>query len=134
MKTYEFIEHTADIVVKAYGNTLEEAFGAAATAMFDILTGRAPRQRKQKATFEVEAVDREGLLVNFLSKLIASFFTNRLINVLIVFGFQDDFCNKISTTSLAVTGDSAHKTFITSHSASDILGFFDISISTRLHL
>ncbi len=70
MKRYEFIEHTADIVIKAYGQNLEEAFATAAEAMFDLLTGEALRERKQKIELEIQSIDREGLLVGFLSKLI----------------------------------------------------------------
>lgn len=70
MKRYEFIEHTADVAVKAYGATLEEAFAVAAGAMFDIITDESPIERKQKVELEVQSIDMEGLLVNFLSKLI----------------------------------------------------------------
>ena len=70
MKRYEFIEHTADVVVKAYGATLEEAFAVAAGAMFDIMTDESPIERKQKVELEAQSIDIEGLLVSFLSKLI----------------------------------------------------------------
>jgi SHS2 domain-containing protein len=70
MKRYEFIEHTADVAIKAYGATLEEAFAVAAGAMFDIITDESPIERKQKVELEAESIDIEGLLVNFLSKLI----------------------------------------------------------------
>ncbi len=70
MKYYEFIDHTADIMVKAYGDTVEEAFGAAAGAMFDIITGGAAIERNDRVHFEVESLDLEGLLVGFLSQLI----------------------------------------------------------------
>jgi SHS2 domain-containing protein len=70
MKHYEFIEHTADVAVKAYGVTLEEAFAVAAGAMFDIMTDESPIERQQKVELEVQSIDMEGLLVSFLSKLI----------------------------------------------------------------
>ena len=37
-KQYEIIEHTADVGIKAYGETLSEAFENAAKGMFDIIT------------------------------------------------------------------------------------------------
>jgi SHS2 domain-containing protein len=93
MKRYEFIEHTADIIVKAYGDSLEEAFAAAATALFDILTGEAPREKREKVTFEVTSVDREGLLVGFLSRLIALHEIERLV-------FADFEVSFVDTTKL----------------------------------
>jgi len=70
MRRYEFIDHTADVAVKAYGRTLEEAFASAALAMFDIITGGAEIEPKERTKFGVESIDREGLLVRFLSELI----------------------------------------------------------------
>jgi len=93
MKQYEFIEHTADIIIKAYGESLEEAFATAATALFDILTGEAPREKKEKVAFEVESVDREGLLVGFLSRLIALHEIERLV-------FADFTVSFVDTTRL----------------------------------
>ena len=70
MKPYEFIEHTADVIVRAYGDTLEEAFAHAALGMFDIITAGAVVQSEREISFEVSSIDREGLLVKFLSELI----------------------------------------------------------------
>ena len=67
MKKYEFIEHTADIAIKAYGDTLEEAFAAAAEAMFDIITAGSEIEADKNISFAVESIDLEGLLVYFLS-------------------------------------------------------------------
>jgi SHS2 domain-containing protein len=70
MKPYEFKEHTADIIARAYGDTLEEAFAAVARAMFDLITAGADIQATQEHEFEIESIDLEGLLVTFLSDLI----------------------------------------------------------------
>ena len=35
MKRYELVDHTADMMVKAYGSSLEECFANAAFALFD---------------------------------------------------------------------------------------------------
>ena len=67
---YEFVEHTADIAIKAYGSCIEEAFAVAAGAMFDIMTDGAVVEPLEKVEFETESVDIEGLLVGFLSDLI----------------------------------------------------------------
>ncbi len=67
---YEFVEHTADIAIKAYGENLEQAFAVAAGAMFDIMTDGSAISPAETIEFEVESVDIEGLLVGFLSDLI----------------------------------------------------------------
>ncbi|MFZ5980528.1 MAG: archease [Candidatus Zixiibacteriota bacterium] len=71
MKKYEFIEHTADIAIKAYGDTLEAAFASAAEAMFDIITSGSKITGERAISFQVESIDIEGVLVAFLSELIA---------------------------------------------------------------
>ncbi|MFH1374199.1 MAG: archease [bacterium] len=70
MKRYELIDHTADIAIKAYGATLEEAFACIAGAMFDIITDEATITSLRRIELEVESDDRESLLVAFLSGLI----------------------------------------------------------------
>ena len=79
MKKYEFIDHTADIAVKAFGDTLEEAFAAAAEAMFDIITAGSKIGEEKYISFAVESIDLEGLLVNFLSRLIVLHETEYLV-------------------------------------------------------
>ena len=70
MKRYEFKDHTADVIAKGYGSTLEEAFAAAGEAMFNIITGGADVACVEDVEFETESIDLEGLLVGFLSHLI----------------------------------------------------------------
>jgi SHS2 domain-containing protein len=70
VKRYEFIEHTADIAIKAHGADLSEAFAAAAEAMFAIITDNAAIEPKQRIELTMESIDTEGLLVRFLSELI----------------------------------------------------------------
>lgn len=86
MRRFEFIEHTADVVVKAYGDSVEEAFASAAEALFDIITDGAGIAPTNNTEFEVESIDREGLLVGFLSRLILLFETERVV------GSQFDIC------------------------------------------
>lgn len=71
VKRYEPIEHTADIAVKAYGDTLDEAFACSADAMFDVITESAEIKKIHPFHLEVESDDLESLLVKFLSQMIA---------------------------------------------------------------
>ncbi len=70
MKPYELIEHTADVGVKAYGKTVAEAFEHAAKGMFDIITDESNIDPVGQYDIQLEAPDREQLLVDWLSKLL----------------------------------------------------------------
>ena len=82
MKTYELIDHTADVGVKAYGTNLSEAFEHAAKAMFDIITDNSEIENTGQYEIILEAPDLEQLLVDWLSELL---FLNSANNL--VFGF-----------------------------------------------
>ena len=79
MAVYEFLDHTADVLVRAYGKSLEEAFGSAAEAMFALITDHAPIRPLRQIELDIESIDREGLLVSFLSRLILIFETDNLV-------------------------------------------------------
>jgi len=79
MKQYEFIDHTADIIARAHGATLPEAFASAAQAMFDVITGGAEIANCLQFEIEIESIDREGLLVGFLSDLIVIHETENVV-------------------------------------------------------
>ncbi|HIG99105.1 MAG TPA: archease, partial [Thermoplasmata archaeon] len=70
MKHYELVEHTADVGIKAFGKTVAEAFEHAARGMFDIITDESPIDPVGQYDIELEAPDREQLLVDWLSKLL----------------------------------------------------------------
>jgi len=82
MKTYDLIDHTADIGVKAYGKTLSEAYENVAKAMFDIITDSSEIESVGQYDIKLEAPDLEQLLVDWLSELL---FLNSAKNL--VFGF-----------------------------------------------
>lgn len=70
MKRFEFLEHTADIIVKGYGDTLAEAYAGAADGLFAVITDITRIEPREQIEIAVESIDREGLLVRFLSELI----------------------------------------------------------------
>ncbi|MBN2599224.1 MAG: archease [Candidatus Thermoplasmatota archaeon] len=70
MKSYELIEHTADVGLKAYGKTLAEAFKHAAKGMFDIITDESIIEPVGQYDISLEAPDLEQLLVDWLSQLL----------------------------------------------------------------
>ena len=109
MKTYELIDHTADVGVKAYGKTISEAFENAAKGMFDIITDSSEIENIGQYNLELEAPDLEQLLVDWLSDLL---FLNSAKNL--VFGFfKIELDEKNSKLSAKVFGEkfniSKHK-------------------------
>ncbi|MCK4443216.1 MAG: archease [Thermoplasmata archaeon] len=67
---YEFIEHTADIGIKAYGGTLEESFANAALGMFEVMTDVSRVEPVGEYDVRVKAENLEDLLVDWLGELL----------------------------------------------------------------
>jgi len=70
MRTWEHYEHTADIGIRGYGSTLEEAFEAVALALFDVMVDVRKVENKDCREVEVEGEDLMALLYNFLEELL----------------------------------------------------------------
>jgi SHS2 domain-containing protein len=70
---YELIEHTADIGVRSFGKTEAEAFEHAAEGMFSLISDLNGVRDDQEFPVEVEAEDRETLLVEWLNELLYIF-------------------------------------------------------------
>jgi SHS2 domain-containing protein len=109
MKPYELIDHTADVLIKAYGKSLSEAFENAAKGMFDIITDNSEIESIGQYKIHLEAHDLEQLLVDWLSELL---FLNSAKNL--VFGFfKVDLDEKKNCLSADVFGErysvSKHK-------------------------
>jgi SHS2 domain-containing protein len=71
MKQYETFEHEADIGIRGYGDTPEEAFANAAKAMYSVMVELDRVEQKQFRGVNVSADDREQLLVEWLNALLA---------------------------------------------------------------
>ncbi|MCJ7719389.1 archease [Candidatus Bathyarchaeota archaeon] len=72
-KGFEFLEHTADAYVAAYGRNLAEAFENAAYAMFEVMTDARNVIPSFEDHVEVEAPDDYALLYNWLEALLVKF-------------------------------------------------------------
>ena len=73
MRRYKEIEHTADIGVEIYGNTLEEVFVNAGYALFDTIVEVSTIQPTLERTVHVTGNDVETLLMNWLRELLYLF-------------------------------------------------------------
>jgi SHS2 domain-containing protein len=75
---YENLEHTADVMIKAYGSTLEECFLNAAFGMIDQILDASKVRPTVEENITVEAETVEDLLYNFLSEVLFIFDAKRL--------------------------------------------------------
>ncbi|MDI6793042.1 MAG: archease [bacterium] len=69
-KRYEYLPHTADAKFRAYGQTLEEAFGNAALAIFNLLVDTEKVESRLEHKVSLTARGKESLLFDFLSELL----------------------------------------------------------------
>jgi SHS2 domain-containing protein len=91
MKKFELIEHTADIGLKAYGETLAEAFANAAEGMFSLVVELDNVGEKESRRVEVQADDIEGLLFEWLNSLLYYFDVDMLLfSRLDIIEFEDN--------------------------------------------
>ena len=79
MKRFDIIEHTADTGIIAYGADLEEAFANAAYAMFDLIADLEAVREDVCRHIEVEAEDRESLVISWLNELLYIFDVERTV-------------------------------------------------------
>jgi SHS2 domain-containing protein len=109
MKKYIYIDHTADIGVRAFGKTLEESFENIAKAMFDIITDNSEIDLMGQYNILLESSDYEQLLVDWLSELL---YLNSSLNLIFGF-FKVSFKGKKSILEAKIFGEkfdiSKHK-------------------------
>lgn len=72
-KRFEFLEHTADVYIAAYGTSLAEAFENAALALFETMTDTERVRDVEEDGLEVGAQDEEALLYSWLEELLLRF-------------------------------------------------------------
>ncbi len=76
---FEFLEHTADVYIRAYGKTMEEAYANSALAMFEVMTDSDKIAQTQQENLQVEAEDQYALLYNWLEMLLVKFETEGML-------------------------------------------------------
>jgi len=76
---FEFLEHTADVYIRAYGKTMEEAYANAALSMFEVMTDTDKIAQTQHESLNVEAEDQYALLYSWLEALLVKFETDGML-------------------------------------------------------
>jgi len=78
-KTYEYLEHTADLFFRSYGKSLSECYGNAARAMFSAMIDLHSVDLVIKRTVLLEANDLPALMHDYLSEILFLFETEGLV-------------------------------------------------------
>lgn len=76
---YETFEHEADIGIRGWGKSIEEAFETTALALYSVIVNIEKVQPKEKKSISVSAPDQELLLVEWLNALLSLSDIERLV-------------------------------------------------------
>ena len=68
--SFEELDHTADVLMRIRGETLNELFSDAGRAMFHVMYGSPCEDRGIVRQITLEAEDLESLLIDYLSELL----------------------------------------------------------------
>jgi len=82
---YEYLKHTADLKVKAYGKTLEEAFANVVIGGFDFLIDTSKVKKNIEKSISVSAKRIESLLYDFINEILFLLDTEGFL----IAGFKD---------------------------------------------
>jgi SHS2 domain-containing protein len=70
---YKFIEHTADIRMKVWGNDLKDLFKDGMMGVIDFLAGKNPKTYGEvKRIINISSVDTTSLLIDFLNEVLTN--------------------------------------------------------------
>jgi SHS2 domain-containing protein len=78
--SYEFLDHTADTIIHAKGETLIIAFEQAALGFYDVITDISTIENKLTKEITVKSEDYESLLFDWIDQLIFFFDTELFIS------------------------------------------------------
>ncbi len=95
-KRYEQLEHAGDIRIKVFGKSCKELFMNAGYALFDLITDADKININLTETVEVSGIDKEELLVNWLTELNFLFLTESKI-------FKDFEIDRLTDTEITAT-------------------------------
>ncbi|MCK5289101.1 MAG: archease [Candidatus Omnitrophica bacterium] len=103
MKKFEFIEHTADLGIRVFGDSLSDLFKNAAYALFSLLIEEKTEESEKKEIKEKLVLEAEGLdelFVTWLNELISLFFIYNYLPLDYVLILEDKKDTKILKVDL----------------------------------
>jgi SHS2 domain-containing protein len=79
MEAFRFIDHTGDLGLEVFGDSLTALFQHAGDALTEIITDAATVRRRESKRISLEADGIEALLVRWLNELVFLFDTDGLL-------------------------------------------------------
>ena len=79
MGGYRHLPHPADVLIEAWGDTLEEAFEYAALGVFEVMTDTSRVEARDRVDVVVEGFDLESLLYSWIEELLYYFDVKQLL-------------------------------------------------------
>ncbi|MET1160163.1 MAG: archease [Thermoprotei archaeon] len=76
---FDFLEHTADIYIVAYGDDLLELFENAGLALFESMTSTSKVEPKLEYRVNAEGFDLESLLYKWLEELLFIYYSENVM-------------------------------------------------------
>ncbi|UNQ74227.1 archease [Infirmifilum sp. NZ] len=73
MGGFELLPHTADVLVRAWGSTLEEALAYAILGFYEVMTDTSKIAQIERREVKAEGFDPESMLYNLIERLIILF-------------------------------------------------------------
>ena len=70
LKRYRILTRSSDLAIKVFGKSQEELFANSAFALFDLMTDVDKIEVQDRLPLEVEGVDRDDLMVNWVRELL----------------------------------------------------------------
>ena len=70
VKKFEYLDHTADVQIHSWGDTIEEAFEQAGMGMFNYMTDINQVLPSRTVEIKAEGTDYESLLFHFLDEFL----------------------------------------------------------------
>lgn len=97
-RSYNYVDHTADIAVQLKGTSIEELFTAGADAWLYLAVGEVNLETDDSTEIELSASSKEELLVTFLNELNYILNKNKwlCLSVQSIKVFNDEFGNELS--------------------------------------
>lgn len=94
---FDYLEHPADVYIRAYGNNLIELFENAGLALFETMVKTSDVKQVKKREIVVEGFDLENLLYRWLEDLLTLYYSENII------------CSKIDVSSMEIIKESSEE-------------------------
>ncbi len=72
---FDYLEHTADLYIRAYGRDLLELFSNAGLSIFESMTSTRMLEPRERRDVEAEGFDLENLLYRWLEELLTLYYS-----------------------------------------------------------